>query len=210
MKWLHNMKRSLRPAKQSERRRYRRFRTDQYNLNCDQGQIVDLSKSGMRVISPTKAAVKVGQKTAFVIREGKNSLKVRGKIIRVKRAGLRSFEVAAHFTNVSTEAAQILETIGRKGIITKIPLGSIGSENGQEAPQFEMLDPYKVLGVPHDASDETIRSTYRRLAKKFHPDISGSKGCIDKFSRVDSAYKFLRDPEVRRIYDKLMTDGTSQ
>ena len=55
-----------------------------------------------------------------------------------------------------------------------------------------------------------IRAAYRRLVKQYHPDLPqnrGIQGCADKFSRIDGAYKFLRDPEIRRVYDKLTAEG---
>ncbi len=209
MNWLPNMKRSLRPSRGRERRRYKRFHTEDFEISCDLGQVVDLSSHGMRILCQKKPAVKIGQKMSFVIAQGTKSLKVRGKIIRVKRVGLRRFETAVHFPSVDPQIADTLEKLGEKGLILKIPTKDSTSHGASGPPQFEMLDPYKVLGVSKDASEETIRTTYRRLAKKFHPDISGHTGCIDKFSKIDSAYKFLRDPEVRRIYDKLMEDEAS-
>ena len=55
---------------------------------------------------------------------------------------------------------------------------------------------YKTLGVPHDADEKKIRSAYRNLAKKFHPD-AGEVSSAEEFHAVQGAYEVLSDPERR-------------
>lgn len=64
-------------------------------------------------------------------------------------------------------------------------------------------DYYAALGVERDASEDQIRSAYRRLARKFHPDVSKEKGAEDRFKEIAEAYQTLRDPEKRAAYDEL-------
>lgn len=178
-------------------------------IECDLGQVVDLCSHGMRVISDKKLSVQVEQSMDFVIRKLNRELRVRGTITRVKRLGLRQFETGIQFTNVDPLITKALNTLGRFGLMAKIPSDHYDQSGGGE-PQIEMLDPYKVLGVPRSATTDVIRSAYRRLVKQYHPDLpqnNGRKDCSEKFSRIDSAYKFLRDPEVRRVYDKLTAEG---
>ena len=68
----------------------------------------------------------------------------------------------------------------------------------------EYRDYYKILGVDRKADDKTIKSAYRRLARKYHPDVA--KGKDDKFKEVAEAYAVLSDPEKRRRYDTLGPD----
>lgn len=63
-------------------------------------------------------------------------------------------------------------------------------------------DYYKLLGVDYDASDEDIRSNYRKLALKWHPDKhKGDNAVTAKFQEINEAYRVLSDPEKRLEYD---------
>ncbi|XP_068635205.1 uncharacterized protein [Aristolochia californica] len=63
-------------------------------------------------------------------------------------------------------------------------------------------DYYKVLEVDYDATEETIRSSYRRLALKWHPDKhKGDNNVTTKFQEINEAYKVLSDPAKRLDYD---------
>ena len=71
--------------------------------------------------------------------------------------------------------------------------------------QFE--DYYNVLGVEPNAGDAEIKSAYRRLARKYHPDVSKEEGAEDRFKAVNEAYEALRDPARRKAYDQLRARG---
>lgn len=63
-------------------------------------------------------------------------------------------------------------------------------------------DYYEALEVPRDASEEEIRRSYRRLARKYHPDINKEPGAEDRFKQVSEAYEVLRDKDKRAQYDR--------
>lgn len=66
-----------------------------------------------------------------------------------------------------------------------------------------MNDPYAILGVPRDASDEIIKKAYRKLAKKYHPDLNrGNAEAEQKFKQVGEAYRILSDKTARADYEK--------
>lgn len=61
-----------------------------------------------------------------------------------------------------------------------------------------MIDPFKVLGVPRDATDDVIKTAYRKLALQFHPDRNqGDKAAEEKFKEINAAYEMLKDPQRR-------------
>jgi DnaJ-class molecular chaperone len=64
-------------------------------------------------------------------------------------------------------------------------------------------DYYKTLGVGRNASEKDIKSAYRKLARKYHPDVNpGNKEAEDKFKEIGEAYEVLSDPEKRKRYDQ--------
>jgi curved DNA-binding protein len=68
---------------------------------------------------------------------------------------------------------------------------------------MEFKDYYKVLGVAPDADIKDIKSAYRRLARKYHPDVNSEPGAEDKFKEVAEAYEALKDAGRRAEYDEL-------
>ena len=63
------------------------------------------------------------------------------------------------------------------------------------------MDYYVVLGIAEDADDETIRSAFRALARRYHPDVGAGSSPVE-FQRAREAYETLADPERRRRYDR--------
>lgn len=64
-------------------------------------------------------------------------------------------------------------------------------------------DYYEILGVARDATPQTIKSAYRKLARKYHPDVNKSKDAQDKFKDINEAYEVLGDEQKRKRYDTL-------
>ena len=63
-------------------------------------------------------------------------------------------------------------------------------------------DYYKILGVKKESSEEEIKSAYKNLAKKFHPDLNKEKDATDKFKEVNEAYSVLGDKTKKENYDR--------
>jgi curved DNA-binding protein len=67
----------------------------------------------------------------------------------------------------------------------------------------EFKDYYKVMGVARDATEAQIKQAYRKLARKYHPDVSKEKDAEARFKEVGEAYEVLKSPEKRAAYDQL-------
>ena len=70
-----------------------------------------------------------------------------------------------------------------------------------------MSDLYNILGIDRNAKDDQIKSAYRKLSKKYHPDINKSPDAEEKFKEIASAYETLSDPNKKANYDRFGTGG---
>jgi curved DNA-binding protein len=71
---------------------------------------------------------------------------------------------------------------------------------------MQYRDYYEILGLKRSADADEVKRAYRKLARKFHPDVSKEKNAEDKFKEVQEAYEVLRDSEKRAAYDQLGRD----
>ena len=66
-------------------------------------------------------------------------------------------------------------------------------------------DYYKILGIEKSASSSDIKSAYRKLAKKYHPDLNqdNKDAAAEKFKEISEAYEILADPQKKKMYDSI-------
>jgi curved DNA-binding protein len=67
---------------------------------------------------------------------------------------------------------------------------------------MDFIDYYAELGVPKSAPQEEVQKAYRRLARKYHPDVNKDPSAENKFKQITEAYEVLKDPEKRKKYDQ--------
>lgn len=75
---------------------------------------------------------------------------------------------------------------------------------------MEFKDYYAVLGVEPGSGESEIKQAFRRLARKYHPDVSKEKGAEDRFKAINEAYEVLKDPGKRNAYEQLRAGGFRQ
>jgi len=71
---------------------------------------------------------------------------------------------------------------------------------------MQYKDYYKIMGLSREASQDEIKRAYRKLARKYHPDVSKEKDAEAKFKELGEAYEVLKDPEKRAAYNQLGAD----
>ncbi|EKD53891.1 MAG: hypothetical protein ACD_60C00143G0033 [uncultured bacterium] len=74
---------------------------------------------------------------------------------------------------------------------------------------MEYKDYYKILGVARDAKEDEVKRAYRKLARKYHPDVSKEPNAEERFKETQEAYEVLKDPKKRAAYDQLGSNWKS-
>jgi molecular chaperone DnaJ len=71
-------------------------------------------------------------------------------------------------------------------------------------------DLYAILGVSREATEEEVKKAYRKLARKYHPDVNKAKGAEDKFKEISAAFEVLGDAQKRKLYDEFGPEALRQ
>src|SRR6185436_20190233 len=74
--------------------------------------------------------------------------------------------------------------------------------SGWDRPMPDGFDPYKVLQVDSEAEDEVIQAAYRRLARKYHPDLAATPEAAERMSAINAAWEMIGTPAARSAYDE--------
>ncbi len=186
-------------------REYARYRT--HGLTCNQGEIVDLSGSGMRFRMSEKPFYKKGDTQRFVVGGNTQKLNLTGRVVWIKKKSLlgRTCEVGVEFVDLKPKHRKAIEEFAVHGFVTGE--GSPDQPAPQRTVQVEVPDLYSILGVARDASDDQIHKSFRSLAKELHPDTNHDPDAAEQFTVVSKAYRVLQDPDSRERYDRMLRDA---
>lgn len=187
-----------------QRRRHERHGTDV--VNCELGELVDLSRSGMRIATKGKPPLRLHQTAMVTLKFTGRKVKVAVQARWIKRAGLRSYHVGLMFVNLPEKTAGVIESVAKYGFICDDPNPPQPKARKQtQKPvkaEIELPDYYRLLEIQKDAADEDVHAAYRRLAQVYHPDVNKSPDAEAKFIQIKEAYEILRDPKQRESYDR--------
>lgn len=188
-------------------------------LVCPSGEVLDVSREGFRLSSPKKFAFKPGEVHQVVLRVGKQQVRVDARVQWVKRASLfpSRFEAGFRIVDARPGVGVAVLQMGQFGCIgsDSVDAGSPAEAEQQaqgaaEQPaqagvtaSVEIEDLYQILGVEIDADAAVIKSAYRKLAQRHHPDHSEAPDAEAMFDRIAKAYSVLGDARRRDWYDRM-------
>ena len=168
-----------------------------------------MSSSGMRVRTEGKPHLKKGDIEQFSIASQNQQLNLQATVMWVRRAGLFSkvWEVGVRFVDQREGIRAAIDEFARMGFVERDGRSTQAtSAKPQSTIKASMAveDLYAVLGVERDATGDGIRTAFRKLALKYHPDRCKDEDAAERFARIDKAYSVLRDPKIRARYDAML------
>jgi len=180
-------------------------------LNCELGEVVDVSSSGVRLRCQSKPPFAPGAFTSISFTYSGGKLQIQVQERWRKRFGLRGgHEVGLMFVKASPNVIKAIESLVKFGFFCP---DAIDENDTREQPKSKpkskknlnvsvnLPDHYAVLGLTDDADEDAIHSAYRKLARQYHPDTSEAPDAQDRFIGVCQAYKVLSDTQMRKTYD---------
>lgn len=222
-KWLKNL---LPAAPLPQRPRAERFPTQ--GFSCPLGELVDLSETGGRVRLRRGADVDIGQPLMLRLQTQFQMLIV-PCAVAWKRKVDGDWQAGLHFRELPPGMAEVLGQLARFGFAdtgqgpgsnrgvksapTTAPAAGAAAGAAKPKPaapiqaSVEIEDLYAMLRINASATADEIQEAYRRLAKKYHPDLNGSVDAAMKFADISKAYSVLSDPIKRHRYDELRGPG---
>ena len=208
------MKVSPFPDDHDPRRQMPRHNTDA--VSCPLGELLDLSGTGMRVAVKGRCLLKVGQQLPLRLKTSQGSIPVTARIVWKKKTGLLgNYQLGCHFEGLKPNLSLALATIARFGFVAADEVKSVGggsasSGSAQQPGEADrhgrgasiggpssieaslVLAPYfETLGLDPGADREQIKSAYRQLARRYHPDVAPGEDNRQKFLKLREAYDLL-------------------
>lgn len=192
---------SSKPLADDPRRKLPRHETDA--VTCDLGKILDLSGSGMRVEFKGRCPMKVGQTMPIKLKTSNGSLPVTLRVVWRRRTGLLGgYQAGFQFVGIKPAQSVALATIARFGFLstgdaqvggTQKSKTSTRSSPGNVEASIVMAEYYDRLDLPRDATMVELKEAYRKMARKYHPDVAPGEENRQKFIALREAYDLLCD-----------------
>ena len=178
-------------------------------VSCEIGEVADLSATGMRINCQTRPPVRIGQVIPIRLKSQQQRIDVSALIVWIKRSGLRRCTVGLKFVNISTSLSAAIESLAMFGFVDLEAAAAAKKKvhGGRNAPiqaTASLPDYYAILGLNTDATMDHIHQAFRKLAVKYHPDVTKDPEGPRKFLQINEAYDMLSDPEARAAYDMRM------
>ncbi|GAB4107959.1 MAG: hypothetical protein Kow00105_12840 [Phycisphaeraceae bacterium] len=178
-------------------------------MACHLGEVVDISKTGVRIRCKGKPPFAPGSITPLQFAFTGGMLRVTAQERWRKRVGLcGGYEIGLMFVKNSPNVIAAIESLVKFGFICPDAVDDDAPKTRtyqKNKPKLsvavELPDYYKILQIAEDADENAIHAAYRKLARQYHPDTNKSPDAQDRFIHICNAYKVLSDPEQRRTYD---------
>lgn len=200
----------FRSVGQPHRTRAERYET--HGFQCPFGELMDLSRTGCKVLVGRRPEVHVNQVIPMTLRTQFQQLMVSGRVAWVRKLR-QGWSMGVQFVNLTPDLEEALELLARHGFVDAGSFGpSRGVRNAKppgERPkpiitaEVEVEDLYAMLEVSPKADAEDLHRAYRAMAKKYHPDVNGSLAAAQRFDDMRKAYSILSDPRSRARYDEM-------
>jgi hypothetical protein len=168
-------------------------------LACSQGQVADITGSGMRLIFPKGQLPEVGEVQSYTFSDGTDSIEVTGcvKWIRKGSAFSRQAQAGVEFVKLNPDTRESLIRLAVQGKIR---------DNRSRVVQIEQADLYRILGITRYASADQIDEAFNASCNRWNGEDAGDPNATQKLDEVYKAYAVLSDPDKRAQYDRRFAD----
>lgn len=158
------------------------------------GSVVDLSPDGARIVTRTEPTVRAGHVFEIAISCDGERVFMLSRVAWTRKIDKDLWNIGLHFFDSDARARMDLEKL----------LDRCAAGREMLPTSAEVEDLYAVLGVSRESTLDQIRTAYRNLARKFHPDHAPDEESARRFARISKSYMVLRDESLRRRYDQLL------
>lgn len=197
MRWIKNKLKGDKPVtKAPERPKVSRGnkRYDTRMTDSVLGSVVDLSPDGARIVTRTEPTVRAGHVFEIAIACDGERVFMLSRVAWTRKIDKDLWNIGLHFFDSDARARMDLEKL----------LDRCAAGREMLPTSAEVEDLYAVLGVSRESTLDQIRTAYRNLARKFHPDHAPDEESSRRFARISKSYMVLRDESLRRRYDQLL------